>query len=72
MDSDYQAEQAWLLGVQRKLYQWSWENPTEPYRDLWNWVTDPRNLRCAWRSIATNKGKASRQNKVIITWSLAA
>ena len=57
VDSDYQAEQAWLLGVQRKLYQWSWENPTEPYRDLWNWVTDPRNLRCAWRSIATNKGK---------------
>ena len=33
------------------------KTPTEPYRDLWNWVTDPRNLRCAWRSIATNKGK---------------
>ena len=57
MDSDYQADQAWLLGVQRMLYQWSWENPTEPYRDLWNWVIDPRNLRCAWRSIAANKGK---------------
>ena len=57
VDSDYQADQAWLLGVQRKLYQWSWENPTEPYRDLWNWVIDPRNLRCAWRSIAANKGK---------------
>ena len=57
MDTDYQAEQAWLLGVQRKLYQWSWENPTDSYRDLWNWVIDPRNLRCAWRSIAANKGK---------------
>ena len=57
MDSDHQADQAWLLGVQRKLYQWSWENPAEPYRDLWNWVIDPRNLRCAWRSIAINKGR---------------
>ena len=57
MDSDHQADQAWLFGVQRKLYQWSWENPAEPYRDLWNWVIDPRNLRCAWRSIAVNKGR---------------
>lgn len=31
-------------------------NPDERYRDLWNWVTDPRNLRCAWRTVATNKG----------------
>lgn len=41
MDSGNQAPQAWLLGVQRKLYQWSRENPEEPYCDLWNWVTDP-------------------------------
>ena len=26
---------------------------------MWNWVTDLRNLRCAWRRIATNKGKRS-------------
>jgi retron-type reverse transcriptase len=26
------------------------------YRDVWNWITDIRNLRCAWRKIALNKG----------------
>ncbi len=57
MDSGNQAPQAWLLGVQRKLYQWSRENPEEPYCDLWNWVTDPRNLYMAWRTIAGNRGK---------------
>ena len=57
VDSGNQAPQAWLLGVQRKLYQWSRENPGEPYCDLWNWVTDPRNLHMAWRTIAGNRGK---------------
>ena len=57
VDSGNQAPQAWLLGVQRKLYQWSRENPEEPYCDLWNWVTDPRNLYMAWRTIAGNRGK---------------
>ena len=57
VDSGHQADQAWLLNVQTKLYQWSRENTEQPYRDLWNWVTDPRNLRCAWRRIAANKGK---------------
>jgi RNA-directed DNA polymerase len=57
VDTDQRADQAWLLGVQRKLYQWSRANPNEPYRDLWNWVTDIRNLRCAWRRVAQNKGK---------------
>jgi RNA-directed DNA polymerase len=56
VDTDDQADEAWLLGVQRKLYQWSEANPVGQYRDLWNWVTDPRNLRCAWRRIASNKG----------------
>lgn len=42
--------------VQRKLYQWSRNNPDGCYRELWNWVTDLRNLRCAWRKIASNKG----------------
>jgi len=57
VDSDYQADKVWLLIVQRKLYQWSLENPEGQYRDLWNWVTDLRNLRYAWRTVATNKGK---------------
>jgi Taurine catabolism dioxygenase TauD, TfdA family len=56
VDSDQRADEAWLLGVQRKLYQWSRNNPDSCYRELWNWVTDLRNLRCAWRKIAGNKG----------------
>ena len=54
---DNQADKAWLLGVQRKLYQWSKGTPEGAYGDAWNWVTDPRNLRCAWHSIAHNKGR---------------
>lgn len=57
VDSDHQADRAWLLGVQRKLYRWSQENPVGRYRDLWNWITDIRNLRCAWSTVAGNKGK---------------
>lgn len=56
VDTDDQADEAWLLSIQRKLYQWSEANPDGCYRDLWNWVTDPRNLRCAWRQIASNRG----------------
>lgn len=57
MDSDVKTDKVWLLSVQRKLYQWSRGNPEGAYRDLWNWCTDIRNLRCAWRTIAANKGK---------------
>jgi RNA-directed DNA polymerase len=57
VDSDHQADKAWLLGVQRKLYQWSREHSEESYRELWNWIIDPRNLRCAWQRVATNKGE---------------
>ena len=56
MDSDLQSANTWVLSVQTKLYQWSRQHPDEAYRELWNWVTDPRNLRCAWQRIATNKG----------------
>lgn len=56
MDSDLQSANAWVLSVQTTLYQWSRQHPDEAYRELWNWVTDPRNLRCAWQRIATNKG----------------
>jgi len=56
VDSGDQVDEAWLLGIQRKLYQWSRNHPDGCYRVLWNWVTDPRNLRCAWRRVARNKG----------------
>jgi retron-type reverse transcriptase len=57
VDTDAKADKAWLLGVQRKLYQWSRENPEGAYHELWGWVTDIRSLRCAWKTIAANKGK---------------
>ena len=57
MDLDDQADKAWLLSVQRKLYQWSRTHPEESFRNLWNWITDLRSLRCAWRKIATNQGR---------------
>ena len=57
MDLDDRADEAWLLSVQHKLYQWSRTYPEDSYRDLWNWITDIRNLRCAWRKIALNKGR---------------
>jgi hypothetical protein len=57
MDLDDQADEAWLLSVQRKLYQWSGTHPEDSYRDVWNWITDIRNLRCAWQKIALNKGR---------------
>jgi retron-type reverse transcriptase len=57
MDLDDQADEAWLLSVQRKLYQWSRTHPEDSYRDVWNWITDIRNLRSAWRKIALNQGR---------------
>ena len=33
MDMDRQADEAWILSVQRKLYQWSQENPGDQWRD---------------------------------------
>ncbi len=59
MDSNQQSDKDWLLSVQRKLYRWSKGNPADRYRDMWNWITDPRNLRCAWQTVATNKGRRS-------------
>jgi putative transposase len=48
-DSDDRADEDWLLSAQRKLDQCSTNNPDSCYRELWNWVTELRNLRCAWR-----------------------
>jgi group II intron reverse transcriptase/maturase len=59
VDTDHQADEAWILGVQRKLYQWSKANPDEAWRDMWGWLTDSRTLRCAWRRVAANRGKRS-------------
>ena len=57
VDTDARTDKVWLLSVQRKLYQWSRENPEGQYRELWGWITDSRNLQCAWRTVATNKGR---------------
>lgn len=59
MDTDRPADEAWILGVQRKLYLWSKANPDEAWRDLWGWLTDPRTLRCAWRRVSSNRGARS-------------
>ena len=40
MDTDHQADEAWTLGVQRKLYQWSKAHPDDAWRDMWGWFTD--------------------------------
>ena len=57
VDTDHRADEAWLLSVQCKLYQWSRDNPEDAWRDMWNWVTDLRNLQQAWRRVASNTGK---------------
>lgn len=49
MDMDRRADLAWILGIQRQLYQWSKAHPDEGWRDMWGWLTDPRTLRHAWR-----------------------
>jgi RNA-directed DNA polymerase len=59
VDMDYQADEAWVLDVQRRLYQQSKANPDETWRDLWGWLTDDRMIRHAWRRVSTNKGKRS-------------
>ena len=53
---DHQADKGWVLGVQRKLYQWSKANPGDQWRDMWGWMTDLRVLRHAWQRVASNKG----------------
>jgi RNA-directed DNA polymerase len=59
VDTDRPADEAWILSVQSKLYQWSKAYPSDAWRDLWGWMTDIRTLRCAWRRVASNKGKRS-------------
>jgi RNA-directed DNA polymerase len=59
VDTDHQTGEAWVLGVQRKLYQQSKAHPDEAWRDLWGWLTDLRMIRYSWRRVASNKGKRS-------------
>lgn len=54
MDLGDQADDVWLLNVQRKLYQWSRSHVENSYFDMWNWATDTRNLRRGWQQIALN------------------
>ncbi|WP_287298072.1 reverse transcriptase domain-containing protein [Mesorhizobium sp.] len=53
---DHWADEAWVLGVQRKLYQWSKADSEDAWRDMWGWVTDLGMLRHAWRRVASNRG----------------
>jgi len=59
VDTVYQADRAWLLNIQRKLHKWSRDHPDEAWRDLWNWLIDPHNLRVAWWRVASNRGARS-------------
>ena len=65
MDTVYQADKVWLLDTQRKLYTRS--TPDDAWRDMWNWVTQPQNLRLAWRRVASNRGaRSSGVDKVTV------
>ncbi len=59
VDSGEQADKAWLLDIQCKLYTWSRTHPGEAWHDMWGWLTSPRNLRVAWRRVASNRGARS-------------
>src|SRR5260370_38043095 len=59
VDSGEQADKAWLLDIQRKLYTWSRNHPGEAWQDMCGWLTSPRNLRLAWRRVARNRGARS-------------
>ena len=58
MDSDERADEAWLLGFQRKIYQWSRNNPDELLSRIVELGNRPAQLACAWRKIASNKAVA--------------
>jgi hypothetical protein len=59
VDSGEQADKAWLLDIQRKLYTWSRNHPGEAWQGMWGWLTSSRNLRLAWRRVASNRGARS-------------
>jgi RNA-directed DNA polymerase len=51
-----ESDRTWLLNVQRRLYQRSWQNPDYVFQELWGLVTDPRNLRIAFARVSRNRG----------------
>lgn len=48
-----------VLGMQIKLHQWSKQDATACFSDLFNLVVDPAFLRVAWERVATNTGARS-------------
>jgi len=56
VDTDLRADEAWVLSVQCKLYQWSKANPGDQWRDMWGWLTSQDMLRHAWQRVASNRG----------------
>jgi len=44
VDTDRPADEAWILSVQSKLYQWSKAHPNDAWRDMWGWMTDLRHV----------------------------
>src|SRR5262249_30100369 len=51
-----ESDRTWLLNVQRKLYQRSWQDPDYVFQELWGLLTDPRNLRIAFARVSRNRG----------------
>ena len=65
MDTDHQADEAWILGVQCKLYQWSKAHPDEAGRDMWGGLPSVR-FRLAWMrtpDFATSSGEPDADRK---------
>lgn len=48
-----------VLGIQLKLHQWSKQDATACFSDLFNLVADPAFLRVAWERVAGNTGARS-------------
>ena len=69
-DVNYHADKAWLLDIQSKLYTWSRNHPDDAWRDMWNWLTDPRNLRVAWRRVAANRGARTAGVDKVTVWQV--
>ncbi|MGZ6652402.1 MAG: group II intron reverse transcriptase/maturase [Solirubrobacteraceae bacterium] len=51
--------QARVLGIQRKLHQWAFDDPNRRFSDLHNLVCDPAVLMVAWLRVRSNTGSRS-------------
>jgi len=70
VDTDHQVDKAWLLDIQHKLYTWSRVHADDAWRDMWSWVTDSRNLRLAWRRVASNRGARTAGVDGVTVWRI--